>query len=272
MKKKLLLLCTGCALALVFVDQSATAQTSSDLLPQSPGNVLVSSNDADSSSSTPLAQTASSGATPSTAEQEHHDGQTKRILGIIPNFRSVNVNAKLPPQPVKEKFVTATEDSFDYSSFILPAIVAGESQLTDATPEFHQGVVGFGRYYWHALVDQTIENYSVEFIVPSITHEDTRYYTMGTGGFWKRTGYAMSRIVITRSDSGKETFNAGEVVGAGMAAGISNTYYPQSQRTVGNTLSKWGLNVGIDAASFFAKEFWPDINHILFHQGDYNSK
>jgi hypothetical protein len=132
-------------------------------------------------------------------------------------------------------------------------------------PEFHQGAAAYGRYFWHSYVDQTIENYSVEFIVPALTHEDPRYYTLGSGGFFKRTEYALSRAVITRTDSGNETFNISEIVGAGAASGISNLYYPASQRTLGNTMQRWGVNVGIDAATFAFKEFWPDINHTLFH-------
>jgi hypothetical protein len=191
--------------------------------------------------------------------------QTKRILGIIPNFRAVSANQKLPPQSVKEKFITASEDSFDYSALVVPAALAGYSMATKATPEFRQGAVGYGRYFWHSYADQSIENYAVEFVVPALTHEDIRYYTLGKGGFFKRTGYALSRAVITRSDAGNATFNSGEVIGAGAAAGISNLYYPASERTFGNTAQKWGLSVGIDAATFVFKEFWPDINQALFH-------
>jgi hypothetical protein len=191
--------------------------------------------------------------------------QTKRILGIIPNFRAVSANVHLPPQSVKEKFIIASQDSFDYSSLFFPAVVAAYSQATNATPEFHQGAAAYGRYFWHAFVDQTSENYFVEFIVPSITHEDIRYYTLGSGGFWKRTGYSLSRAVVTRNDAGHDTFNISEVVGAGAAAGVANLYYPQSERTFGKTASRWGLNVGIDAGTFVFKEFWPDINHALFH-------
>lgn len=190
--------------------------------------------------------------------------QTQRILGIIPNFRAVSTDTKLPPQSAKDKFVTASQDSFDYSSIFLPAVLAGYSQATNSTPEFHQGAAGYGRYFWHTFVDQTIENYSVEFIVPSITHQDTRYYTLGHGGFLKRTGYALSRVVVTRTDSGNSTFNTSEVVGAGAAAGISNFYYPSKERTFSSTASKWGVNVGVDALTFVSKEFWPDINQRLF--------
>ena len=197
--------------------------------------------------------------------------QTRRILGIIPNFRAISTDEKLPPQTVKDKFVTASQDSFDYSSIFIPLVLAGYSLGTNATPEFGHGGVGFGRYLWHAAVDQTSENYMVEFVVPVVTHEDTRYYTLGRGTFLKRAGYALSRAVVTRSDSGKEVFNASEVVGAGASAGLSSLYYPTRQRSFGNTGEEWGLDVGIDAASFLAKEFWPDINHWLFHGAQPNT-
>jgi hypothetical protein len=202
---------------------------------------------------------------PQTAAADQPAQQTKRILGIIPNFRAISADTKLPPQSVKEKFVTATEDSFDYSAIFIPALLAVYSEQTNATPEFGHGGVGYGRYFWHTAVDQTSENYMVEFVVPSLTHEDTRYYTQGRGGFLKRTGYALSRAVVTRSDSGKEVFNVSEVVGSGAAAGLSSLYYPTRERSFGNTASEWGLDVAIDGASFVAKEFWPDINHWLFH-------
>ncbi len=194
--------------------------------------------------------------------------QTKRIFGIIPNFRSVNADVKLPPQSVKDKFLTATDDSFDYSSIFIPALLAAYSMGTKATPEFGQGAAGYGRYFWHAAVDQTSENYMVEFIVPVVAREDTRYYTLGHGGFLKRAGYSLSRAVITRTDSGKETFNFSEVVGAGASSGISSFYYPSRERSIGNTGKEWGVDVGIDAASFMVKEFWPDINRHIFHQSN----
>jgi hypothetical protein len=199
------------------------------------------------------------------AQGDSSGQQTKRILGIIPNFRAVSANTKLPPESVKEKFVSATEDSFDYSAIFIPAAIAAYDMGKSETPEFHQGAAGYARYFWHSAVDQTNENYMVEFIFPTVTREDSRYYTLGHGGFVKRTGYALSRAVITRSNSGTEVFNLSEVLGAGAASGISNLYYPSASRSLGNTGSQWGLDVAIDAASFWFKEFWPDINRRLFH-------
>ena len=191
--------------------------------------------------------------------------QTKRILGIIPNFRAVSTDEKLPRQSIKDKFMDATNDSFDYSSIILPGVIAAYSMGTDAYPEFHQGAAGYARYYWHAAVDQTSENYWVEFIVPLVTREDTRYYTLGRGGFVKRAGYALSRAVVTRTDAGNESFNISEVAGAGAASGLSSLYYPSRERSFSNVASEWGLDVGIDSASFIMREFWPDINRKLLH-------
>ena len=187
------------------------------------------------------------------------DAQPKRIFFIIPNYRSVSAGVHLPPQSVKEKFVTASQDTFDYSALAQATLVATEGYVSNATPEFGKGGVGYSRYLWHSYVDTAVENYMVEFIVPVLTHEDTRFYTLGHGSAKTRTIYALTRVFVTRDDAGKEVFNAGEVIGAGAAAGISDLYYPSGERTVKNTLDKYATNIGIDAASFLLREFDGDI-------------
>jgi hypothetical protein len=190
--------------------------------------------------------------------------QTKRILWIVPNFRSVSASTYLPPLSPKEKFWLATQESFDYSAFVYEGIVAGIAMGGKSEPSFGQGASGYGLYYAHTFADGTIENYMVEAILPSITRQDPRYYTLGHGGFFKRTGYAVSRLVITRRDSGEGTFNSSEIVGAGGAAGISNLYYPPGNTWV-KTYQRWGSQILQDGLSNIAKEFWPDINHAVFH-------
>jgi hypothetical protein len=194
--------------------------------------------------------------------------QTKRILWIVPNFRAVSTGTKLPKQSVRDKFKTAALDSFDYSSFIFAGIQAGISQATDSYPEFHQGVAGYGRYYWHTFADQADENLWVEGILPSALHQDSRYYTLGHGGFVRRGFYAVTRVVITRTDSGGETFNASEVFGAGTAAAISSAYYPSRYQDWTKIGQRWLTNVLIDGGTFAAKEFWPDVNRAIFHQSE----
>jgi hypothetical protein len=114
--------------------------------------------------------------------------QPKRILWIIPNYRAVSANTHLPPLSFKEKFWLATEDTFDYSDFLLVGGLAGISLAQKSQPSFGQGGAGYGRYYWHIFADGGIENYMTEAIVPAVTKEDPRYYTLGQGGFINRTG------------------------------------------------------------------------------------
>ena len=246
-------------------------QTAKVELPDAPGYTAA---DAPYSSSTPVHAIDPDGqvaAQPYQTADTPGDGdgkQTKRILGIIPNFHSVSANQHLPPQSVHEKFVGAVQDSFDYSSVLTPALLAGYDMATDATPEFKQGAAGYARYFWHSFVDQTDENLWVEFILPVATHEDTRYYTLGHGGKQKRILYALKHVVITRNDAGSSTFNISEVVGAGTAAGISTLYYPSRERSFSNVGKQWGQSIGIDALTFAFREFWPDINSHLFHMKD----
>jgi hypothetical protein len=191
--------------------------------------------------------------------------QTKRILFIVPNFRSVTADVKLPPMTVKEKFKLVLDDTFDYSGFIEVGILAGVSDIHKSEPEFGHGAAAYGRYYWHGFADTTDGNLMTEFVVPVATREDPRYYTLGHGGFFKRTTYSVSRLFITRSDSGHPTPNFAEIVGNGAASGISNFYYPSQDRDWTKTGQRWVLQVGIDGLANLAKEFWPDINSRLFH-------
>lgn len=193
--------------------------------------------------------------------------QTKRILGIIPNYRAVSANTPLPPITVKEKFWLATQDSFDYSNFIFVGILSGISMAGKSEPSFNQGAAGYGRYYWHTFVDVGVGNYMTEAIVPVITREDPRYYTLGHGGFVKRTGYSLSRLFITRANYGEmhNTFNFSELVGNGAAAGISNTYYPKNTNAFVKTYQRWGTQIAFDGFGNFLKEFWPEINRTVFH-------
>jgi hypothetical protein len=240
---------------------TAELNTEGDSLPDAPGFSVEQGPQV-----TPGSSPSAGAPSPATANDQNQ--QTKRILYIFPNFRAVSSDQKLPPQTVKEKFKTAALDSVDYSSFIFVGIQAGIAQASNSYPEFHQGAAGYGRYYWHTLADTIDENLWVEFILPAALRQDSRYYTKGHGGFPKRLAYSFTRILITRADSGRETFNASEVFGSGAAAGISTLYYPSQERTFVKTYQRWITSLAIDGGTFVFKEFWPDINGKIFHQKD----
>ena len=219
----------------------------------------------DSLPDAPQAQAVAKRDSTTTDSQTPAPHQTKRILFIVPNFRSVTADVKLPPMSPREKFKLVLDDTFDYSGFIEVGLLAGLSDYHKSEPEFHHGAAAYGRYYWHGFADATDGNLMTEFLVPVATHEDPRYYTLGHGGFMKRTGYSISRLFITRSDLGHATPNFAEIVGNGAASGISNFYYPSADRNWTKTGQRWVLQVGVDGIANLAKEFWPDINAKLFH-------
>jgi hypothetical protein len=198
-------------------------------------------------------------------DDKEYGKQDKRILWIIPNYRAVSANTHLPPLNFKSELWLATQDTFDYSDFIFVGVLAGADMAQKGEPPFGQGAEGFGKYYWHVFVDGGIENYMTEAIVPAATKEDPRYYTMGKGGFFKRTGYAVSRLLVTRTNSGGRTFNLSEVIGAGAAAGLGNFYYPAESNPWVKTYQRWGTEVGLDGVFNVFKEFWPDVNQAIFH-------
>jgi len=190
--------------------------------------------------------------------------QPKRILGVMPNFRAVSAGALPPPPTPKQAFIIATQNSFDYSSFIFVGITSLLAEGSDAHPKLGKGVAGFGRYYWRGFLDKTDGNYLVIFALPTVFHQDERYYAKGKGNFFKRGIYASSRILITPDYHGHDSFNASEIFGRAMAQGISTAYYPKADRTVGALAVKFGWAMGRDALTNTFREFWPDIaTHVL---------
>jgi serine/threonine protein kinase len=192
-------------------------------------------------------------------EDQSKGKQTKRMMYVVPNFAAVSAYKQLPPLSVGGKFRLATSDSFDYSSFVWTGVLAAQAYGLDSYPELGTGFAGYGRYYWRAFADGVSATYFTEAIVPAITHEDPRYYTMESGPFLHRLGYALSRVVVTKTDSGGTSFNYSEVVGNAFEAGLSNAYYPEQERGVGKTAENWATQIESAALNNIAKEFWPDF-------------
>ena len=109
-----------------------------------------------------------------------------------------------------------------------------------------------------------ISNYFPEAIVPALFHKDPRYFRKGEGSKESRLVYAISRIFVSKSDSGLTTFNSPEILGNGLAALAGMTYRTQG-RTAGDVLTQWGITyIGTDTVGQILKEFWPDIKRKLF--------
>ncbi|MGD0442491.1 MAG: hypothetical protein ABSA39_01015 [Edaphobacter sp.] len=229
-------------------------------LPDAPGVLQNQQPDQKPATTPPLQKTDNPDAVSANGNQ-----QTKRVLGIVPNFSSVSADLKLPPQTVKQKFTLAAKNSFDYSSFIIVGLQAGISMSGNSYPEFHQGAAGYARYYWHTLADTADENFFVSGIGPVVFHQDNRFYTLGHGSFGKRSWYAVTRVLVTRTDNGNPTFNFSEIVGSGAAAGVGSLYYPSQYQTWTKVGQRWLTSDLIDCFNFWWKEWWPTANKYVFH-------
>jgi hypothetical protein len=199
-----------------------------------------------------------------------------RLFFTLPNFLTIENAGKVPPLTTKQKLSVVVRGSFDYVQFPWYAFLSGISQAENSEPGYGQGWEGYGKRFGSAFADGTIENFMTGAILPSLLHQDPRYFQSGHGSFTHRTFYAMSRNLITRGDSGKHEFNFSEVVGGVISASISTySYHPKghyvttttpgmlhyisSDRTLANTAKVWGTQYAYDSITLVVKEFWPDI-------------
>jgi len=205
-----------------------------------------------------------------------------RLFYTLPNFLTLQGRQKLPPLSAKDKFKVVALGTFDYVEYPWWGILAAISQADNGEPGYGQGWAGYGKRYGSTAGDSMVENFMVGAVFPSVLHQDPRFYQSGGGSFAKRSGYAISRIFVTRGDSGHSQFNFSEIFGAATAAAISTyTYHPKStflstptnphlfvasDRTLSNTISTWGTQLSLDTFTIMVKEFWPDIHRKMSHK------
>jgi hypothetical protein len=187
---------------------------------------------------------------------------SNRLFGVIPNYRASETLETYKPLTTAEKYHIAFQDSFDWPNFFLLAGYAAQSQVAAGGFRHNGGMAGFGEYYARGFGDQIIGSYVTDAILPSLLHDDPRYFRLGTGTFWRRTYYAASRIFVTRRDNGKSRFNITEIAGNIGVDAITTWYYPDSQ-SAGEGLERFGMQLGNDTISNILTEFWPDIKRRL---------
>ena len=191
---------------------------------------------------------------------------------VMPNFLTVDNEEKVQPLTVKQKFAIAARGSLDPYEFIIVGVLAGIRQAENTDPEFGQGMEGYGKRYGTAFADQFDGNVMVGGVYPSLLRIDPRYFQLGKGRFPHRFFYAIGRILVTRTDSGKEIFNIPEFAGNATAIAISNVYYPASHHSFANNVTSWGTQMSIDAFGNELKEFWPDIHRRISHYHENHKK
>jgi len=187
-----------------------------------------------------------------------------RLLFALPNFQSVEDAGNLPPLTAGQKFNLVFRSSFDLVQYPWYAMLAGIGQATNSEAAYGQGAVGYAKRYGSNFGDGILENFMVGAVLPTALHQDPRFYQTSHGTVMHRLGYAMSRVVVTFSDSGEQEFNYSELLGSSMTAVIATySWHPHDERNIGNIASVWVTQLGYDTLTFVVREFWPDLRRWL---------
>jgi len=186
--------------------------------------------------------------------------QPKRILGFMPNFRSVASDSAPHPPGWKYNFTIATHQATDYSSFIFLAMTSLTAEGMNMHPSLGKGVNGFYNYSWRGLFDKTDGTYLGAWLLPSLLHEDTRYYALGPNhSIMIRSLYIISRQGVTRTYGGRQFPNIAGLGGKVLTQIVSKTYYPAGSTPFSVLATKFGYSAMRDVGFTSIREFYPDV-------------
>ncbi len=189
----------------------------------------------------------------------------KHLFGVLPNYRTADSSQPFAPLTAKQKFTIAVHDSFDPPGYAIAAWYTLIYHVENTNPEFGQGLKGYAHRYVTTYADQMMGNMMTEGLLPTLLHEDPRYYRRAHGSIPVRAAWALSRIFVTRTDRDTYRFNFSEFTGNAITAGVAAAYYP-GQRSAGDTANRLASQLISDSISNCLKEFWPDIKK-KFHLG-----
>ena len=247
-----------------FVSESADVAEK----PEAPAPKIATDADmaADAAQQTNSSQQKPSG--PPSNPTGQQDDNPKRILGFIPNFQTKNDDpGNQPPLTVKQKYILALHQTVDFSAHIGNAFQAALQQASNAQPHYGQGWGPYAERFGAAEGDQATSSFFIFGFLPSILHDDPRYFRKGPSySFWTRFHYSATRTVISRKDSGEPTFNIPQVAGQLFQQSISTLYYPPVDRTAKGVFLNWGTSLAYNSAYNVVKEFYPDVLHFVFHR------
>jgi len=188
------------------------------------------------------------------AEEQIKDQEKQRVLGFIPNFY-VSYVPNAVPLDSKQKFELAWKTTLDPITFGVTAGAAAIEQADDQFSGYGQGAQGYGKRYGASYADLVTATFIGGAILPSLLKQDPRYFYKGTGSTRSRLLYAIANAVICEGDNRRWQANYSNILGNLAAGGISNLYYPASDRGVELTFENALIGIGETAAANVLQEF-----------------
>jgi hypothetical protein len=182
-----------------------------------------------------------------------------RVVGVVPAFNVATFDTKTPLTS-GEKFYIFWRGTLDPYTLIVPAVKAGIYNAADLNSGFGSGASGFFQRYGAAVADGTSSRFFRNWFYPVLLHEDPRYFRIAKGTTKERMTYSLTRVFITRTDSGNTRFNWSKMLSQFTSSGLSNLYYPEENRGAGFTFTGIAFGYLGEAGWNVVKEFWPDIS------------
>ena len=197
-------------------------------------------------------------AQPSRLDQD--DGKVgDRIFGILPNHTTVEGATHIRPVSTKEVFQMAAEDTFDKPVFPFVAFTSWLAGVQGEEKSWGRGPTPYVKRYATTFADDAVATFLTTAVMPSLLHQDPRYFQLGEGSAWHRAWYATTRSFVTRGRSGHRQINVSDISGNFIGAAAANLYHPAEDRVWSDTVARWGTQMMWDILSDDLKEFWPDI-------------
>jgi hypothetical protein len=189
------------------------------------------------------------------AQDQMHFEEKQRVLGVFPNFYVSYVKDPIALSS-GQKFYLALKTSVDPVTIAIPAVIAGVEQGQNSFSGYGQGVQGYAKRFGAASADSFVSTMITDAILPSVLHQDPRYFYKGKGSIHSRALYAIASVFICKGDSGHWQPNYSNVLGNLASAGISNMYYPSTDRTGARlTIDNWLIGTASGAVSSLFQEF-----------------
>ena len=188
------------------------------------------------------------------AQEQMKDEEKQRVFGFIPNFYVTYV-PNAAPLNTRQKFELAWKSTFDPVTFVFVRAAAGVQQAQDQFSGYGQGAQGYAKRYGAGYADVVTSTFIGGAILPSLLKQDPRYFYKGTGSKRSRILYAIANSVICKGDNGHWQANYSSILGSLAAGGISNLYYPSTDRGAGLTFENTAIGIGATAAANILQEF-----------------
>jgi hypothetical protein len=201
--------------------------------------------------------------TPATPSQQQIAPVNHRLFGVLANYTTVETEDRYGTLSAATKFKLSVKTMTDPVTVSFLAGVALLGQARDSDPSYGQGFSGYDKRFATFYADTGIGTLMTTSVFPTVLHQDPRYFQLGQGGFRRRFLHAAASIFVAHADDGAVQFNYSQIAGNAVAAGISNAYRPESQRTLGTTFTVWGTDTLLNMGCNVAKEFWPDLRRKL---------